>query len=131
MDREPLMTAQRGAWMTLALSVLAVVLGLLIAYQDVASPFGDDNAKVTLFLLIVSSGILAVIQPQQPWRWALAVGICLPLVHLVRHLLGAPAPDSGQMNSYMGIFILAVVSLMTCLVGSYCGSWLRRTVFPI
>jgi hypothetical protein len=130
MDQPSLMIAEPRAWMTLAFSVLAVVLGLLIAYQDVASPFGDDNAKVTLFLLLVSSGIFGVIQPQQPWRWALAIGICLPLVHFVRHLLGAPAPDFGQMNSYMGIFILAVVSLTACLVGSYCGSWLRKALFP-
>ncbi len=120
------MIAERRAWMTLALSVLAVVLGLLIAYQDVASPFGDDNAKVTLLLLIVSSGILGVIQPRQPWRWALAVGICLPLVHFVRHVQGSA--DSGKLNGSMGILILAAVSLVACLVGSYCGSWLRKAL---
>jgi hypothetical protein len=123
------MLTQRQAWITPAFYILAVVLGLLIAYQDVVSPFGDDNAKVTLLLLIVSSALLGFMQPGQFWRWALVVGICLPLVHFVRHLLGTPAPDFGKINPYLSILILAVISLTACLVGSLCGSWLRKMVF--
>ena len=114
---------------TLAFYIFAVLLGLLIAYQDVVSPFGDDNAKVTLLLLILASALLGVVQPRRPWRWALAIGIWLPLVHFVRHILGAPAPDFGGMNAYLSICILAVISLTACFLGSFCGSWLRKALF--
>jgi uncharacterized membrane protein len=124
------MIAERRVGITVTFYIFAVLLGLLIAYQDVASPFGDDNAKVTPFLLITASCFLSLFQPVHPWRWALAIGIWLPLVHLVRHLLGAPAPDFGKINASLSIFILAVISLTACLLGSFCGFWLRKALLP-
>ena len=59
---------------------VAIVLGLAVAFLDLAEPFGDDSSKLTLLLLIVFSGILAFVHPKKPWRWGILVGIWLPLV---------------------------------------------------
>jgi hypothetical protein len=133
------MIADRRAGITFACYVFAVLLGLLIAYLDIVSLFGDDSAKVTLLLLIVSSGLLGLIQPRRPWRWAVAIGLCLPAVHFLRHVLGLaesdpplylfPASGGDTEGGYTGILILVAVSLAACLVGSFCGSWLRKALF--
>jgi hypothetical protein len=121
------MIADRRAGITFACYVFAVLLGLLIAYLDIVSLFGDDSAKVTLLLLIVSSGLLGLIQPRRPWRWAVAIGMCLPVVHFLRHVLGLA--ESGNLKAYTGILILVAVSLAACLLGAFCGSWLRKALF--
>ncbi len=121
------MIADRRAGVTFACYVFAVLLGLLIAYQDVVSLFGDDNGKVTLLLLIVASALLGLIQPRHPWRWAVAIGMCLPAVHFLRHVLGLA--ESGNLKGYTGILILVAISLTACMVGAFCGAWLRKALF--
>src|ERR1700756_317874 len=67
---------------------LAIILGLLTAAFDLAAPFGDDTAKVTILLLGGSGGLLGFLQPRRPWRWGLATGLWMPLAHVVFHTLG-------------------------------------------
>jgi hypothetical protein len=107
-----------------AFSALAVALGLLVAWFDVAAPFGDDTEKGTIFLWLGSCGGLGVLQPRRPWRWALLVGPWVAVAHLVRHALGLP--DSVHPNTYTTILLLVPVSLAVCLLGAYGGSLLAR-----
>ena len=60
-----------------ALLVVAVALGLSIAYMDSRPNF--DDAGVTAGALLVSAAMLGMIGPQRPWLWALGVGIWIPL----------------------------------------------------
>jgi len=78
---------QRGLNVWVALP-LAVVLGLLVAAFDLAAPFGDDTAKVTIVLLAASSGGMGMLQPWRPWRWEIAVGFWMPTSHGLFYLVG-------------------------------------------
>jgi hypothetical protein len=89
---------------------LACLAGLLIAYVD-SRPAWDD-AGVTAFAMLLVAGVCGMVAPRRPWRWALAVGIWIPLYAIVRH------PSAGALA-------MAVV-LIFPLTGAYVGMALRR-----
>ena len=104
---------------------IAIVLGLAVAFVDLAAPFGDDSSKLTLLLLIAFSGVLAFVQPKRPWRWGILIGIWLPLVSLAAHALGLTSYIHP--NTWAAIFLLIPFSLVVCLIAACCGSLARRT----
>jgi hypothetical protein len=108
--------------------VIAVGLGLLIAAIDIATPFGDDSSQFTVFLWLVSTGILGFAMPERPWRWSLLVGPSLPLTYIGLRIAGLLPRDDR--NGYVTYLILVPVSLAVCLLGSYAGSVARRFVMP-
>jgi hypothetical protein len=119
----------KGTVMTKAMTdgttcIVAIVLGLAVAIQDSAAPFGDDSSKITLLLLIVSSGLIALVRPRRPWLWGILVGVWLPPWHLAGHALGLHThihPDS-----YSSILLLVPVSLAVCVIAACCASVVRR-----
>ena len=62
------------------LAAVAVVSGTLIAFVD-SRPTWDDTG-ITVFALLVVSGLLGMLGPKRPWLWALLVGIWLPIYYI-------------------------------------------------
>ena len=108
--------------------VIASGLGLLIAALDRASLFGDDSAQFTLFLWLLSSGLLGFVRPLRPWLWAALIGPWLSLTNLVLHVLGLPG--SIHPDTYTTILILLPLSLAVCSLGAYGGASVRRALRP-
>jgi hypothetical protein len=69
------------AMKTAALSLVAVALGLSIAYMDSRPHF--DDAGVTVAALTVGAVMLGMIGPERPWLWALGVGVWIPIQGIV------------------------------------------------
>jgi uncharacterized membrane-anchored protein len=86
-------------------------VGLAIAWVD-SRPTWDD-AGVTAFALLLSAAVLAVIVPRRPWRWAMAVGVWIPLSIVVRQ---------PSLRNVLGGFVI----LAFPLAGAYGGSLMRR-----
>jgi hypothetical protein len=122
------MTDQRPLFRDLLFSSLAILLGWLIAGIDFAALWGDDSAKPTIVFWLASSGILGFLQPRRAWRWALLVGPWLPLMYVLLHAWGWPAPMPS--NTYLAILPLFPVSLVVCLVGAYGGVVLNKAMGP-
>jgi hypothetical protein len=61
--------------------ITAVDVGLLIAYVD-SRPNWDDTG-ITAGAVFLGAAIFAAIDPRRPWRWALAVGLWIPLWAIV------------------------------------------------
>ena len=59
----------------------AILFGLLVAYVD-SRPTWDDTG-ITVFALLVGSGIVGLLAEKRPWLFGLAVGIWLPLWYIV------------------------------------------------
>lgn len=91
------------------LLVVAVVIGVAIAYVDSRTTW--DDTAITVGSLVLSTGLLAFFSPKQPWIWALAVGVWIPLFAV-----------AGTHN-YGGVIALAFAFL-----GAYGGMLLRRAV---
>jgi hypothetical protein len=105
--------AERHRILNLALFVVAVALGIAIAYVD-SRPKWDD-AGITAFSMLLSAGVFGLIGPQRPWLWALGIGIWIPLHGITR------APTLGSLVG--GLLILTFP-----MVGAYAGMALRRVV---
>jgi hypothetical protein len=117
------------AWSRRTIAITAAsALGILIAVQDRAAPFGDDSAKFTVLLWLISSGLFGFIMPRRPWVWAIAVGPWLPAMDLVLQALGLSAPIHP--NTFSTSLILIPVSLGVCAVGAYAGALARRIILP-
>jgi hypothetical protein len=92
---------------TRLLLLAAIVIGLLIAFVD-SRPSWDDTG-VTAAAVFLACGLFSALRPQQPWIWALAVGVWIPLVGVaVTHNLGS------------------LLAIAVAFVGAYGGAWLRH-----
>jgi hypothetical protein len=97
----------------IALLLLAILLGLAIAWID-SRPHWDD-AGITAGLLLLSAGLLGLIGPRRPWLWALGIGVWVPL-----HLF-LQKPTLG--SALGGCVILAIPA-----AGAYAGMAVRRAI---
>ena len=87
------------------LLVTAVVAGMAIARVD-ALPSWDDTG-ITAGALAAVAAVLALLGPQRPWLWTLAVGIWIPTYALVSR------PDLGT----VAMFLVLVFPLAGAYVG--------------
>src|SRR5262245_40322228 len=81
--REVCMKMNQDTWFSRTIAVaVASGLGIAIAMQDKAAPFGDDSSQFTVLLWLVTSGLLGFIMPRRPWLWTVSVGPWLPAMYL-------------------------------------------------
>jgi hypothetical protein len=91
----------------LILLVLAVGLGLLIAWVD-ARPTWDD-AGITAAMLVLAAALFGALRPSSAWLWALATGIWIPFWGiLANHNYGS------------------LLALIIAFLGAYGGAFARR-----
>jgi hypothetical protein len=89
------------------LFVVALGLGLAITYVD-SRPNWDDTG-ITAGAILLSCAVLGALGPKQPWLWALAVGIWIPLFGIAR------AQNFGSL-----------LALAVAFAGAYAGMALRK-----
>jgi hypothetical protein len=89
------------------LGLSAVVLGLLIAWVD-TWPTWDDTGITVAALFLACAGFGAI-RPAHAWRWALLVGIWIPLLNIALH------------QNYGSLLALVFAGL-----GAYAGAFARR-----
>jgi hypothetical protein len=94
-----------------ALLLLAIALGLAIAWVD-SRPHWDDSG-ITAGMLLLTAGVLGLIGPRRPWLWALGIGVWIPLHQVIQ------APTMG--NVLGGLVILAFP-----MAGAFAGMAMRR-----
>ena len=98
--------------MQTVLLVVALALGGIITYVDTL-PTWDDTG-ITAAALLVISGVLGFLGPNRPWLWALALGVWIPIVDLVRT------------QNYW-----TMVALVMAFVGAYAGMAIRMWLSPV
>jgi hypothetical protein len=85
----------------------AAIIGLSIGWVD-SRPAWDD-AGITAMALLSTSAIFGMLGRTRPWRWAILIGIWVPLIEIAR---------SGNFGS--------LLALVFTFVGAYGGALLRR-----
>ncbi len=91
------------------LLAIAFLAGLFYAYVD-SRPTWDDTG-ITVGVILLTCGILALIGFQRPWLLALAVGVWLPLYEVMTS------------HTYASL-----VALVIAFIGAY-GGWAVRLSF--
>ncbi len=77
--------------------VVAMAIGVGVAFID-SSP-GWDSTGVTAGLLFLGAGAAAAIGRDQPWLWALLVGLPTPILETVR---------DGNVGSWLALVLAAL-----------------------
>ena len=94
-----------------ALLIVALALGAAVTYVD-SRPTWDDTG-VTAGALLVISGVLGFLGPKRPWLWALALGVWIPLLGVIR------AHNYGTL-----------LALVVAFAGAYGGMAIRTLLSP-
>jgi len=95
--------------------VLAALAGIGIGRVDVA--LGD--LPLTALLVVMASMLAGILRPVWPWRWAVVVGIFIPLEVLQAYAFGTVKPTPAEVY---GSFL----TFLPGMVGAYVGAFLRR-----
>ena len=90
--------------------VLAIVLGLIIAWID-SGPNWDDSG-ITAALIVFVSGIISMFYPSRPLVWGFAVSAWIPIYGIIK----------------TGNFSLLFI-LLFGLGGAFLGSFIHKLIF--
>ena len=105
---------------TLWLTALGIVLGFITAY---AGLHGAGDVLVYVLLLLFG-GLLGYLEPRAPWRWALVLGVWVPIAEIVYRL----TYPFGQ--PHFKDIVAPLLALVPPLLGVYAGAYVRRSVSP-
>ncbi len=97
--------------------LLAVFFGICAGILDVRV---GDLLGTALFVLC-STLVLGMIRPDRPWRWTVAVGICVPLVRVADYLVFHQKPYRSQIYE-------SILGFVTGIAGAYGGSVVNKSM---
>jgi hypothetical protein len=97
--------------------------GVVIAAVDNLAFHGEVSPTVIVALLLIATATAGCIWGRRGFPAALTTGLCVPLSHVIEHVLGLP--DTLQPNTYASILMLAAFTLVTSTIGIGCGVLLR------
>lgn len=106
------------------LVAIGTAAGLAIAAVDNFAFGGEVSPIVIVAMLFGATAIAGGLFMWRGWLVAACVWVCLPLAHLVKHLLGVP--DTLNPNTYASIIMLAAFSFLVAAIGVGVGILLRR-----
>ena len=102
-------------WPRLWHLLLALYLGLLVGLTDLRT----DDPQLPVLLLITFGLFLGFAQPKAAWRWALVLGLWIPVLGLI-------ARTAGVTNAQFSDVLFSLVVLVPALIGAYAGVLVRR-----
>ncbi|HTP09957.1 MAG TPA: hypothetical protein VMP08_16990 [Anaerolineae bacterium] len=103
--------------------VLCIVLALIGAFLAGAVDFNNDEPQAAVLVIVVFAGLLGFIQPRKAWRWALIVGLGVPIVYLIATALGYHSKGVPEPGWYASL-----IALIPAFISTYCGVLLRKAL---
>jgi hypothetical protein len=100
-----------------ALLLLALLLGLWIGMVD----YRSDEVQNAVLLIVVSTLLFGLFAPRRSWRWAIAIGLGVPLVHYIARWIGLKPPYPIQPGMFASF-----LALIPAFIGTYLGVFFRR-----
>jgi len=100
--------------------VFAVFAGVFAGWIDIK--VGD--LLFTALLVLAPCMMLGLMRPHRAWRWAVVVGICVPVVELLGYLVLTQRPYRAQIYE-------SFLAFLPGMVGSYGGAMLKQAVANI
>jgi hypothetical protein len=105
------------------LHLLAAGIGLGVGVIDVSPAYATDDNAPTVLMIAVPAFLFGLARPRHAWRWALLVGLGVPVCHLAGLAMGYHMPYPVQPN--VGATFLA---LTPAFVAAYLGVTIRVTL---
>jgi hypothetical protein len=114
------MALARHRWQ---LDMFYLAIALIGAAMAGAVDFNNDEPQAAVIVIIAFAGLLGFIQPRKAWRWALIVGLGVPIVYLIATALGYQSRSVPEPGWYASL-----IALIPAFISTYCGVLLRRAI---
>ena len=98
--------------------LLTLFLGLLIAFIDLQT----DEVQFPALLLLTFGFFFGFAESRGAWRWAVILGVCLPLAHLLRIVI------EGDGERVVTEGAGSLLALVFAFLGTYAGVAIRSAV---
>ena len=105
------------------LDVVCVVVALIGGCVAGAVDFNNDEPQATVLVIIVFTGLLGFAQPRKAWRWAIIVGLGVPIVYLIATTFGYQPKSLPEPGWYASL-----IALIPAFFSTYCGAFLRKAL---
>jgi hypothetical protein len=105
-------------------SLVGLLAGAAIVAVDNFAFEGEVSPVVIAAMLLVATLAMGIAWGRGAWAAGFITAACIPLAHLVKHVLGLP--DTLHPNTYTSIAWLAVFTLVVATVGTSTGVILYR-----
>lgn len=92
--------------------VLVLLAGAAAGYVDLH----NDEVQACLILMLPAGFFAGLLQPRGAWRWALVLGLGVPVAHLVARLVGYRPPYPVRPNDFA-----VLLALIPAFVATYAG----------
>ncbi len=95
----------------------ALICGAIISFIDLRS----GEVQATALLVLATTFIFGLLHARRAWVYALIVGFCIVITHLLTRFISWPEPiDLPPANPLSGLIVL-----LPAFIGAYCGAGLR------
>jgi hypothetical protein len=111
-------TLAHSRWQLDVLCLMLAVIGALIAG---AVDFNNDEPQAAVIVIVAFAGLLGFVQPRKAWRWAIIVGLGVPVVYLIATALGYHSKSVPEPGWYASL-----IALIPAFISTYCGVLLRK-----
>lgn len=102
--------------------LVGFLAGAVLVFADNFAFQGKISPIVIVIMLLVSTITFGAIWKWRAWIAVATQWVCVPMAHVVKHLLGLP--DTLHPNTYTSILMLAVFTLVVSALGFFFGALL-------
>lgn len=103
---------------------VGLFVGAMIVVVDNFAFEGEASPIVIVAMLLAAAAIVSAVWGQRGWMPIGVLWVCVPLTHLVKHVLGLP--DTLHPNTYRSILYLAAFTLCVVIAGAGAGLLTRK-----
>jgi hypothetical protein len=95
--------------------------GIAISYVDNVTFKGEVSPIVIVVMLLAAAATATGIWGRRGWITAAVAWMCVPFIHLVKHVLGLA--DTLHPNTYTSIFMLAAFTFVITMLAQALVCW--------
>ena len=103
---------------------VGLAAGIAVAWVDNFAFEGEVSPIVIVVMLLAATATIAAVWGRHGWAPAAAAWLCVPLAHLIKHVLGLP--DTLHPNTYTSILMLAAFTFVVAALGTGAGMLIHR-----
>lgn len=96
-------------------TLLGLAAGVAIVFADNIAFEGEISPIIIVVMLLAATIFAGWMWGRRAWLAAGLAWLCVPMAHLVKHVLGLP--DTLHPNTYTSILLLAAFTGVVSLVG--------------